>query len=89
MLVSINRRFHPLLSYVNSPQWQPYLFLLRFAFWVIRVYKLKVLGVLMASLNRALHVVAKLLCFCLCLFDAIVELHAMDDKVFINLLTRK
>ena len=43
----------------------------------------------MASLNLALHVVAKLLCFCLCLFDAIVELHAMDDKVFINLLTKK
>ena len=25
----------------------------------------------------------ELLCFCLCLFDAIVELHAMNEKMFI------
>ena len=25
---------------------------------------------------------AKLLCICLCLVDAIVELHAMDEKLF-------
>ena len=35
---------------------------------------------LMGSLSFALHVVAKLFCFCLCLFDVIVELHAMDEK---------
>ena len=32
VLVSSNLHFHPLLSYGNSPQWQPYPFLLGFAF---------------------------------------------------------
>ena len=32
-------------------------------------------------LSFALHIEAKLLCFCLCLFDAIVELQAMDEKI--------
>ena len=58
-------------------------------FWVIGVYKLEVLGVVMGSIEFALHIVDKLLCFCLCLFDAIVELHAMDDKMFIDLLIGK
>ena len=28
----------------------------------------------------SLYIVAKLLCSCLCLLDAIVELHAMDER---------
>ena len=32
-----------------------------------------------ALLSFSLHIVAKLLCFCLCLFNVIVELHAMDN----------
>ena len=35
-----------------------------------------------APLGFALHIVKKLLCFWLCLYDAIVELHAMDEKMF-------
>ena len=35
-----------------------------------------------APLSCALHITAKLLCSCLCLFDAIVELHAIDEKMF-------
>ena len=34
-----------------------------------------------APLSFALHVLAKSLCFCLCLFDAIVDLHAMAEKM--------
>ena len=30
-----------------------------------------------------LSIVAKSLCSCLCLFDAIVKLHAMDEKYFL------
>jgi hypothetical protein len=33
--------------------------------------------------------VAKLLCSCLCLFDVIVDLHAMDEKAFNDFLIRK
>ena len=29
---------------------------------------------------------AKLLCYCLCLLDAIVELHVMDEKMFNDFL---
>ena len=42
-----------------------------------------------APLGFALHIVAKLLCFCLCFLDAIVELHAMDEKIFNNPLIEK
>jgi len=39
--------------------------------------------VLVGSLEFVLWIVAKLLCTCLCLFDAIVELHPIiDDKIF-------
>jgi hypothetical protein len=40
-------------------------------------------------LSFALHIVAKLLCFCLYLFDAIVELHAMNEKLFNDFLIEK
>ena len=36
-----------------------------------------------------LLIVAKLLCSCLSLFDAIVKLYAMDEKKFNDLLIRK
>ena len=39
---------------------------------------------LWASLRFSLHIVAKLLCFCLCLFDATLDLHAMDEKLLID-----
>ena len=38
----------------------------------------------LAQLSFALWTVAKLLCSSLCLFDAIVELHAMDEELFNN-----
>ena len=37
----------------------------------------------------ALYIVAKSLCFCLCLLDAIVELHAMDEKMLHGFLVGK
>jgi hypothetical protein len=47
--------------------------------WVLVIYKLEALEVLKASLSFALHSVAKLLCFWLYLFDAIVG-YATDEK---------
>ena len=55
------------------------MFLLGFGFF----YRLEALGAPWASLSYALRFVAKLLCFCLCLFDIIVELYAMDEKYFV------
>ena len=34
----------------------------------------------MGFFEFSLHIVAKLLCYCLCLFDAIIELHVVDEK---------
>ena len=42
-----------------------------------------------APLSFAIHIVAKALCFCLCLLDAIIELHAMDEKMFNDFLMVK
>ena len=88
LIVSSNSCFHPLLSYGNSPQWQPC------AFWVYIVgsrcwQNQMCLECSWASLSFALYIVAKLLCFCLCLFDASVELHLMDENMFNDLLIRK
>jgi hypothetical protein len=33
-------------------------------------------------LSFSLWIVDKLLCSCLCLLDAIIDLHAMDEKIF-------
>ena len=57
-----------------------------FAFWVLGVFKPDVLG---ASLSFALHIVVVLLCLCPCLFDAGVELHVEDEKMFNDLLIAK
>ena len=56
--------------------------LVRVCTWVQAFYKHEALGALMGSLDFALHIVAKLLCSCLCLFDAIVDLHAKHEKMF-------
>ena len=45
-----------------------------------RFYKLEALGLLMCSLELSSSIVAKLLCSHLCLFDAIIELNAMEKK---------
>ena len=37
----------------------------------------------------ALRIVAKLLCSSLCLFDAIVELYAINEKLFNEFLSKK
>ena len=47
---------------------------------VIGVYKLEAFKALMSSLEFSFWIEAKLLCSCLCLFDVIVELYAMDEK---------
>ena len=39
-------------------------------------------------LSFALQIVVKLICVCLCLVDAIVELHAMVEKTFNNLFQK-
>ena len=43
----------------------------------------------MGSLKFFSHSVTKLMWFCLCLFDAIVELHAMVEKMFNDFLIGK
>ena len=40
-------------------------------------------------LSFSLRIVTNLSCFCLCLLDAIVELHAMYEKMFIDFLFGK
>ena len=58
--------------------------LVRVCIWVLRFYKLEALELLKecswAPLSFVLQIVAKLLRSCLCFFDAINELHAMDEK---------
>ena len=44
---------------------------------------------LMAPLSFSLHIVAKLLCSCLCLFEVIVKLHAMDIRMLNDFFIRK
>ena len=43
----------------------------------------------MGSLEFSLHSVARLLWSCLCLFHAIVDLHAMDENLFNDFLIGK
>ena len=63
--------------------------LVRVCIWVLVFNKLKAHGVPMAL--WVLHSTSwlKLLCFCLCLLDAIVELHAMDEKMLYGFLVGK
>ena len=42
-----------------------------------------------APSSSVLHIMAKLLYFYLCLFDAIIELHAMDENMFNDSLIGK
>ena len=42
-----------------------------------------------APLSFALHIMDKLFCCSLCLFDAIVEFHVMDEKMFDDFLIGK
>ena len=64
--------------------------LVRVCVWVLcfrasSVYILEALGVLMGFLEFFfLWIVANLLCSCLCLFDIIVELHAMMKNISIT-----
>ena len=51
--------------------------------WVLGLYKLEVLG---ALIGFSLWIVAKLLCSCLSVLDANIELHAMDEKMFNDFL---
>ena len=45
----------------------------RVSIWVSGFYKLEALGVLMAPLSFNLHIIAKLLCFCLvCLTQSLI-----------------
>ena len=48
--------------------------------WVLGFYKPKALGALMSFLELCSLFVTKSLCFCLRLFDTIVELYAMDEN---------
>ena len=43
----------------------------------------------MATLSFALQITTKLLCSCLRLFDAIINLHVVDEKLFNHFLIRK
>ena len=52
----------------------------RVCIWILGFYKSENAEVLMGSLTLsfALQIVAKFLCSCHCLFDAIIELHLID-----------
>ena len=63
---------------VFSPQSLPCALLLGFAFGFYIFHKLEALEMLMVSLGFSLQIMAMLSCSCL--FDAIVELHAMNEK---------
>ena len=70
---------HFLFVYDNQSSMTNMFIVIRVCIWV------------MGSRNSSfsLQIVVKLLCPCLCLFDAIVKLHAMDKKKFIDLLIGK
>ena len=55
--------------------------LVRVCIWDLGITKTRILE-RPGSLSFALWIVANLLCYCLCLFDAIVELHAMNENTF-------
>ena len=57
--------------------------------WVLGFYILEALGVLVGSLEIYCQIVAKLLCSCLILSNAIAKLHAMDEKIFNDFLIAK
>jgi hypothetical protein len=57
--------------------------------WVLGFYKLEALGVLMGSLEFCSPVLGELLGSCLCFFDAVVELQAMNGKTFNDFLIGK
>ena len=78
VLVPSNSHFHPSFSYDNSPQWLLGPFLLGFAIGS-RFYNWRPMNHLWAPLSFALWIVAKLLCSCICLLDAIFELHVIDE----------
>ena len=52
-------------------------------------HNLKAFEVLLSPLSFALQIVANLLCSCLCLFDEIVELHPLNEKMFNDFLMVK
>ena len=56
--------------------------------WVLVFYKLEALECSCAPLRLLSRFVTKLLCFCLCLFHVIDELHAMNEKMFNDFLIR-
>ena len=80
MLVS--SRFHLFLPCDNIPQCLSCPFLLEFAFGFQVFTKWRLLECSWTPFDFAMRNVAKLLCSCLCLFDAIVKLHAMHEKMF-------
>ena len=51
---------------------------------VLGIYKLEAHGAIRGCREFAFQIKAKLLCSCLCLFDVIVELRAMDEKRLFN-----
>jgi hypothetical protein len=57
------------------------LLLVRFCIWVLGFYNERLLKLSWASLGFALYKVGKLLCSYLCLFDTIIEVHAMNENI--------
>jgi hypothetical protein len=63
--------------------------LVRICIWVLGVYKPEIVGELIVSIGFSLHIVARLLCCSLYLFDAIVEIHPTDEKMINDFLVVK
>jgi hypothetical protein len=89
LLVSSNLGYYSFLSYDDSPQWLPSTFLLGFAFGF---HDLQTRGSWSAHglcWDLLFGLWLGYDCSCLCLFDANVEVHAMDEKTFNDFLIEK
>ena len=85
VLVSRITHSHWLLSYGNSPHDYP-IHSCEGLHLCSRFFTHEALEALMGSLSSAPHIKAKILCFCVRLFDPVVELHALDEKISITFL---
>ena len=89
MLVSSNSLYHPLLSYGYLALMTTLCILVMVCTRVLGFTNWRLLEHSWGHLSFTLWIVAKLLYFYLCLLDAIVELHDVDEKMFIDFLIGK
>ena len=79
----------PPISSWGGTLMSPLPILIKVCIQVLGIYNRKAFKYSSAPLRFALQVVAKLLCSCLCLFHAIIALHPLNEKKFIDFLKVK